>query len=324
MNARSLVAAVATAGLLAPSVAGSFDLDLREYKLMLDPQKFSGTPSADAANQFWDDMLKPVIERRLDARNDGEPRHKKKFKLQEERIVRFWDTENCDLDQHGYVLRERVDIGADGRAAPSRREITLKLRTPDLFLAAGTPLSAVDDDAESKLEEDIGVLLVRAKDSDGAERTVVAQPPSMRSLFSRSVSQPLAVGVTLASLEDAAELYPSLDDLAIVDGGDDRDRSLVQGEAIREWVFEGAEVDLGENLDAELALTLWYPADGPGSSPPAIAEISFKYGTIDGDVAPEVAQRALTLFLAMQAELDWASPERATKTSFGLPESCGS
>ena len=101
---------ILAAALLAPSAAGGFELESREYKLMLDPQKFSGTPSADAANRFWSDMLKPVIERRLDERNNGEPRHKNKFKLDEERIVRFFDTGDCDLDRQGYVFRERVDI----------------------------------------------------------------------------------------------------------------------------------------------------------------------------------------------------------------------
>jgi hypothetical protein len=147
--------------MLAPSISDSFELDSREYKTMLDPQKFSGAPTPDEANQFWGDMLKPIIERRLDARDDGEPRHKKKFKLEEERIVRFWDTDDCDLDRHGFVLRERVDVH-DGQEDSSTREVMLKLRTPDLFLAAGTPLPAPGDQAEEKLEEDIGVLLVRA------------------------------------------------------------------------------------------------------------------------------------------------------------------
>jgi hypothetical protein len=139
----------------------------------------------------------------------------------------------------------------------------------------------------------------------------------MRSLFSRTLSQPLATGATLTSLDDLVELYPSLHDLEFADARGE----LKQAELIREWVFEGAEVDLGDNLEAEFALTLWFPADA-GSATPAIAEISFKYDTQDGDVAPEVAHRAMTLFLAMQAELEWASPERATKTSFGLPPGC--
>ena len=306
---------ILAAALLAPSAAGGFELELREYKLMLDPEKFSGTPSVDAANQFWKDMLKPIIEDRLDERNNGEPRHKNKFELDEERIVRFFDTGDCDLDRQGYVFRERFDL-KNGHEDFSKREVTLKLRTPDLFIAAGTSMEAADDDAEEKLEEDIGVLLVRAKGGSGEEHAVVADPPSMRSLFSRSVSQPLAAGVTLASLDDLVELSQPRD-LEVADGRDD----LKQGDPIREWVFKGAEVDLGENLDAEFALTLWFLEES-SSATPAIAEISFKYDTRDGNVAPEAAQRAMTLFLAMQEELEWASPERATKTSFGLPEAC--
>jgi hypothetical protein len=316
---RSFVLGLATTGMLASSIADSFELDSREYKLMLDPQKFSGAPTPDEANRFWGDMLKPIIERRLDARDDGEPRHKKKFKLDEERTVRFWDTDACDLDRHGYVLRERADV-RDGREDPSRREVTLKLRTPDLFLAAGALLPAAGDDADEKFEEDIGVLLARAEDGPGVERIEVARPPSMRSLFSRSVSQPLAAEASLASAEEVIELYPGLNNLDIVDNGA---ANLVHGALISEYVFEGAEVDLGRDVDAGFALTLWYAADRTGGASPAVAEISFKYDTDDGDVAPAVARRAMTLFLAMQAELAWASPERATKTSSGLPEGCG-
>ena len=192
------------------------------------------------------------------------------------------------------MLRERLDID-DGHADSSTREVTLKLRTPDLFLAAGTPLAAANHEADDKLEEDIGVLLVRTKDRTGEERTAVAEPPSMRSLFSRTVSQPLAAEVTLTSLDDLVDLYPGLDDLDISGEGGD----LVQGQLIREWVFEGAEVDLGENLDAEFALTLWFLA-GTSNSAPSIAEISFKYKTKDGNVAPEAARRAMTLFLAIR------------------------
>jgi hypothetical protein len=163
---RSTVVAVV---LLAPAAAHGFELNSREYKLMLDPQTFSGTPSAVAANRFWDDLLKPLIERRLDERNNGGPRHKHEFELDEERIVRFFDTSHCDLDRQGYVLRERVDID-QGHESPAKREVTLKLRTPDLFIAAGTPMEAADHHAEDKLEEDIGALLARTT-TMGAGRT---------------------------------------------------------------------------------------------------------------------------------------------------------
>ena len=41
----------------------------------------------------------------------------------------------------------------------------------------------------------------------------MAQPPSMRSLFSRSVSQPLAATASLASAEQVMDLYPGLSEL---------------------------------------------------------------------------------------------------------------
>ena len=36
-----------------------------------------------------------------------------------------------------------------------------------------------------------------------------------------------------------------------------------------------------------------------------------------------ILARTWTPSLAMQAQLDWASQKRSTKTSFGLPEGCG-
>jgi hypothetical protein len=85
-------------------------------------------------------------------------------------------------------------------------------------------------------------------------------------------------------------------------------------------VFSGALVDLGNDTDADLDLTLWY---AEGAAEPMIAELSFKYKTRKGAVAGAVARRAMVLFQALQESLDdWASPEGETKTSLALPKGC--
>src|SRR5262245_38019395 len=63
-------------------------LKSREYKLMLDPAKFAGEPEP-IVDRFWDRVLKKVIADRLDRRNNGELRHKKRFALDPERHVVF-------------------------------------------------------------------------------------------------------------------------------------------------------------------------------------------------------------------------------------------
>ena len=71
---------------------------------------------------------------------------------------------------------------------------------------------------------------------------------------------------------------------------------------------------------ADFDLTLW---SAEQTSEPMIAELSFKYKTRKGAVAGAVARRAMVLFQSLQELLgDWASPERETKTSLALPESC--
>jgi hypothetical protein len=67
---------------------------------------------------------------------------------------------------------------------------------------------------------------------------------------------------------------------------------LVDGDRIHELAFAGAFVDLGNKLDAEFDLTLWYREGTLGSAAPLTAELSFKHGTDKRTVTDEVARRA--------------------------------
>jgi hypothetical protein len=104
--------------------AAGVRLESREYKLMLASGKFAGDEVARTVDRFWDEALKPVIDGRLDTRNDGTPRSKKNFKLDKERLVRFHDTKTCLFDRNGYSLRERVRL-VNGDEDRSSREVTL-------------------------------------------------------------------------------------------------------------------------------------------------------------------------------------------------------
>ena len=149
-------------------------LDAREYKLLLNPAFFRDAIDVDIANEFLRGRLTAIVRARTGADPKGD------FDLKARRQIAFYDTAERLLDKWKYALRRR---DADGEPA----ELTLKLRTPDLFVAAATHLRGRKDDAkvETKFEEDIAPLEVAVP---GAAKVTIADPPSMRSRFSLSTT----------------------------------------------------------------------------------------------------------------------------------------
>jgi hypothetical protein len=315
-NLRSAPVPLTTEALesLAPARMGrGIRLDSREYKLMLDPAKFGDAP-APTIEQLWTKVIMDIIATALDRRNNGKPRHKKRFALGPERHVVFHDTKDGFLNVNGYLLRERTSL-KDGR-----RELTVKFRSPDIFQAAQSWIGAAGGKAE--FEEDIAPLIRRTFTRSGEVRVAFARPPTMRSLFSKSVTVRIDGDLAIESLRNVTALFPGFGG-ALRKAGLDKETfraPLESGERIHELVFNGALVDLGDNVEAEFDVTLWYAEE---AAELMIAELSFKYSTKKGAVAGAVARRAMILFQAMQETLgDWASPERETKTSLALPASC--
>ena len=308
-------------------VVNAIHIDGREYKLLLKPRKFKkskGDPSAALANAFWTDHLKPIIRRHLDERSGGKVRFKGEFDSAKVRNVRFWDTKGHALASCDLSLRQR------GKASGSHsaQEMTLKLRTSDLFICGLTALPGSQPDAKTKLEEDISPLQVQRS---GAGRHVVADYSATRSRFSRSTTQSIAPDAVPSTLAQACKLFPSLkQNLMRHDKWDgkrelDLKARLMPGPAIEELVFKGARVELGAGIRGEFALTLWYfekrrrVPEVSGRRVPDVSEISFKC-EIDGLMRLPVAQRAHSLFVAMQEELaDWANTEDSSKTALALP-----
>ena len=316
MHSRRIL--IAVLALLAPcaAAAGPPELDSREYKLMLEPERFAGGGRQDAINHFADGMLKPLIAAHV-SEAAADDFAQKDFDLDEQRLVRFWDTAACDLDKHGFALRERADLDPGGNAS-AERELTLKFRTVDLFLAAETKLPAADGakKPESKFEEDVAPLAVHK----GSGAAVVANPPSTRSLYSRSTKQRVKRGDLPGSIADVAELYPTFAASLTASGAAvDAATELGASKEFREFVFESPKFELGEDLKTKFSITLWYEGDKRN---PALAEISFKYETVHHGTVPRiVAQRAIDLYRAMQA-LPWAKPEAPTKTALAGPSAC--
>jgi hypothetical protein len=266
-----------------------------------------------AIKAFADDMLRPLVHAHV-SEKAGDAFAQGNFKLDEWRMVRFWDTKACILEKHGFAFRERADLDQQGKE-PKERELTLKFRVGDLFLAAETPLPVAQHaTCETKLEEDVMPLAVRT----GEGSAVVANPPSTRSHFSRSTKQPITAGQFPGSMKDLADLYPTLCDSLKASGAEvDPSDKLVPGEAFSELVFKSPEFKLGDDVATKFSLVLWYPRPG-GNKQPALAEISFKYETARGGVPRKAAQRALNLLRAMQG-LPWAKPEALTKTALASP-----
>ncbi|CCE97867.1 hypothetical protein SFHH103_03375 [Sinorhizobium fredii HH103] len=297
-----------------------YQLDAREYKLLLDPERFRNIPAETGAGILWEQQLKPIIEARLDLRNGGEPRYEGKLKKRTERTVRYWDTRDCVLTRADLTLRERlpVDCEVNSDAPP---EITLKLRMGDLFVVAQTELPS-SHGARPTFEEDIAPHEVDDP-KPGKQSVIVPAKRAIRSRFARSTTQTTDWSPTQRTLGSLSMLYPSIHEIVEAQGAPFiPNNPLVSGPEISELVYKGAQVRLGAGVIGKFALTLWYVRSE--FSAPTVAEISFKCDTIDGDMPGGAARRALALFLGMQIDLGgWVNSKHSSKTALALPGECG-
>ena len=292
------------------AIAGGVELDSREYKLMLKPQQFIGADPRKAVEHFITQQLAPAL--RDQWNNDAAKELAgREMQIGDRRIIQFWDSEDCLLYRHGFAWRGRTDIDEHGKRT-DEVELTLKFRSPDAFLAAGTPLKAREDakKVDSKLEEDLGPVAVRS----GLEGGVAATPRSARSQFSRSTTQTVSTDKEPTSLAGIGTLYPSFEEeLRATAGRIDILAPLGASPEYRELVYKSTKVDITNGVKARFALTLWYKG-AENQDQPALAEISFKYDANNGKVPNEAARRALSLLLTMQ-DLPWADPSAPTKTA---------
>lgn len=297
------------------------ELDAREYKLLLNPDRFKEVSPETVADTFWEKHLKRLIDAQLGSRNGNEPRHERRFSERKERVVRFWDTPDCTLTRADLALRERLSKDQEGNAGV-RPEITLKLRMADLFVVAAAEMPGSRDGFSTTFEEDIAPLEV--DDPEPGKRSIVVPTRrSIRSRFARSTSQTTDWN-TRPTIGDIRELFPTIFELIEASGVQHSPLTeLVSGPTIRELVFKGARVKLGGGTVGKFTLTLWY--FGAQQPSPTVAEISFKCATIEGDMPGARARRALALFVAMQTDLGgWVNSEHSSKTALALPGGCGS
>jgi hypothetical protein len=114
-------------------------------------------------------------------------------------------------------------------------------------------------------------------------------------------------------LDGIDSLFPSFDDdLASVVGGAAASAALEPSVEYREVVYASPKLDLTNDLKSKFALTVWYAPDNPQQ--PELAELSFKYDTVDGKAPFKAARRALDLLRAIQ-DLPSADAAAPTKTA---------
>jgi hypothetical protein len=187
----------------------------REYKLMLRAHLFTGAEDELLwkAGAFWRAFTQALREVVFDTDGDLD-------KIVKRRLIRFYDTKEHCLRKNDYIFRERVDmISGD-------REVTLKFRHSDRYVARARNMAAVDGKrSKAKFEEDI--------------------KPPYQSLYSYSTTQPIADDKKLNQMNDPGRLYPGLpEQLHTYD--EDEAITVVGALTARERVLTGADFQIGK------------------------------------------------------------------------------
>ncbi|ANL87889.1 hypothetical protein [Rhizobium phaseoli] len=291
------------------------DLDAREYKLLLDAARFTGSQSLHSANAFWRSDIRRIIDEKLDEAADGGSRATDEFDEVGERFVQFWDTQACLLTLSQFSLRTRTTGNCPTPSAPL--DITLKLRMTDYFVVRHTVLEGAAEKAKTKFEEDIAPLEVAT--APRASAVVRPLKPSVRSRYSLSVKLEDAWPEEARHTNHLQALYPALPGL--VKGQYPDHETLIAGPLVRERFMKGAKVALGNGTVGEFTLTFWYL--GTDETIPDVAETSFKCDLEGGDMPRRPARRALDLFNALQTDpARLVDQNLSSKTVFGLPNQC--
>ncbi len=256
-------------------------LDAREYKLMLNHRWFQAPEAAVAS--LWTELRE--LAESLDFEAKGE------FKPGDSRTIEFFDTADFSLHRAGFVLRQRIEN--------DKAELTLKMMSPDPYIASGTEIAVSERHAfETKFEEDIG--------------------PPWCSRFSRSATVELAsnevLGHDTVTLADAAKFYPGLLQVTRDEASLNPGLRLYPVNTLQayETVYEDAKLIFGGDRKSSVALILWATSK---KGRPLVAELSFRIKQKEGEFAVRHCRQAMEFFRALQL-MDWYLPQGMTKTQY--------
>lgn len=257
------------------------DITSREYKLLLDPGKFTYSSESSTVSSYYS-AAQSQIQTAINRSVSGA------LAYDRTRLIRFYDSPgSCLLNSKGYIFRERVENGSS--------EVTLKYRGYDRYIADFENLSGSQPSAVTKLEEDVT--------SKTGQPFVVA--------ISHATTEPNTR--TLNDFQDVNVHFPGFAASYAIPNS--TPLTLVSNFTATERQYSGPVIDLGE-FDAELVLTLWYHGTPTSSSKPVVAEVSFKYADPAADYTKPVVNRAATAFAALNGMSSWVSTTAQTKTQY--------
>lgn len=256
------------------------EVEGREYKLMLDPNQFigSGTTLQTKINTYWNDVKTAIQSAPLSRTASGS------LTFDQQRSVLFYDVPTtCELNNIGYILRERVNSSGS-------RELTLKYRSIDRYISGAKNVSGNQSGVETKFEDDITA--------------------PYKAVFSNSSKQNISVSKNINYTQDIVDLYPGFSSEGL---WNQLPLAKVGNLTVAEKTYKGGLVDLGSK-NGEFTLTLWYTS--AASITPSLVEVSFWYGDSDEQYTGKVAGNAKLLLEKMQAMTTWPQPNGLTKTAW--------
>ena len=276
----------------------------REYKLLLNTERFRDRRAG--AELFWQLLTflaatqgNGVISADLDPEKDQEKR----------RTTWYLDTPGYELQRADITLRVREE------ADPNKPfKVTLKFRAPDRYTAAGCDLRCTEEvkDDDLKFEEDI--------------------VPPFVSKFSYSASFKTGKLPQLATMKDAAALFPGLADydilpatpLVVVNGFRAHEVMHYIGKLRLDKMPTARALKLPDFV-VKAALSHWYLRPDENDYP-LVTEFSFSYdankqGKGDDQLEkfpPTVVAGANRLFRDVLNQAGWLAQFGSTKTAYAF------
>lgn len=279
------------------------ELASREYKIMLDPNRFGPSDQLEkVGGAFWSELMHVGNEFGVTELSD-----KPDWEKPELRRVSFWDTARHDLQSRDYVLRRRESHRK--KNGDKKVKATLKRRHADRVIAADIHVSKSDAFISGPSDGEIGRKFEEDVKPIGKGR--------QRSLFSHSLTWKNGKDdIQLDRVDRVERLFPGFADAV---GLDLSDSLVVVGRgSVDEYVLTMKKNRLhlsgAPDVSIDAALVAWYES---GCQTPAVVEFSYRYEGTEVDFSPGAAAGAADLLRLLDVELfDWRSATNLTKTQW--------